>query len=333
MVSLLVQTSFIGDAILTTPLIAALAARGLVDVLATPSGASVLQGNPYVRRLVVYDKRGNDKGPAGLLRTARAVRAPDRDATAYLAQGSVRSAFLARIAGYKRRVGFDTSSGRLLYTRRVPFQREQHHAERLLRLALGPDAAVPRDMLRPRLYPSDADRAAVDHLLGATPNAERRLIALAPGSVWATKRWPYYAELAAALRSTHRSVIVGSHDDTPLAAEIVRATGGDAVDATGRLTLLGSAALIGRCSAIVTNDSAPLHLASAMNTPTIAIFGPTVPAFGFGPLADASGTAEHLSLHCRPCHPHGPMVCPLGHWRCMRDLALETVVTRITALA
>lgn len=333
MVSLLVQTSFIGDAILTTPLVAALAARGPVDVVATPLGATVLQGNRDVRRLIVYDKRGKDRGSAGILRVAKAVRASDRDATAYLAQGSVRSALLARLAGYKHRVGFDSSSGRLLYTRRVPFQREQHHAERLLRLALGPDAAVTRGMLRPRLYPSDADRAAVDQLLGAVPNAERPLLALAPGSVWATKRWPYYAQLAAALRSTHRSVIVGSRDDAPLAAEIVRATGGDAIDATGRLTLLGSAELIGRCSAIVTNDSAPLHLASAMNTPTIGLFGPTVPAFGFGPLADASVTAEHQSLQCRPCHPHGPMVCPLGHWRCMRDLSLETVVARITALA
>ena len=333
MASLVVQTSFIGDVVLTTPLIATLAAHGPVDIVATRLGASVLAGNPCVRRLVVYDKRGKDKGPAGVLRTARAVRASDHDATAYLAQGSIRSAFLARVAGYKQRIGFDTSAGRLLYTRRIPFNRAQHHAERLLRLALGPDGDVPRDMLRPRLYPSDADRAAVDELLGTVPNADRPLLALAPGSVWATKRWPYYAELAAALRSTHRSVIVGSRDDAPLAAEIVRATGGDAMDASGRLTLLGSAELIGRCAVIVTNDSAPLHLASAMNTPTIAVFGPTVPAFGFGPLADASVTAEHRSLHCRPCHPHGPMVCPLGHWRCMRDLSLETVLARIKALA
>jgi len=333
MVSLLVQTSFIGDAILTTPLVAALAARGPVDVVATPAGASVLQGNPYVRQLIVYDKRRHDRGTFGFLRIAKSSRAPDRHATAYLAQGSVRSALLARIAGYKHRVGFDTSAGRLLYTRLIPFQRAQHHAERLLRLALGPGAEVLRSALRPRVYPSDADRGAVDKLLGTVPNEGRALIALAPGSVWATKRWPYYAELAAALQATHRSVVVGSRDDTPLAAEIVRATGGDAIDATGRLTLLGSAELIGRCRAIVTNDSAPLHLASAMNTRTIAIFGPTVPAFGFGPLADASVTAEHLSLDCRPCHPHGPMVCPLGHWRCMRDLSLEAVMVRVGALA
>ncbi len=330
--SLVIQTSFLGDVVLTTPLIEYLAAKGPVDVVATSSGSSILQNNPHVRHLIVYDKRGKDKGPAGVFRIAKSVRASDRDATAYLAQGSVRSAFLARVAGYKQRVGFDTSAGRLLYTRHIPFRREQHHAERLLRLALGPDAELPRGELRPRVYPSDADRTAVDQLLRATPNEDRPLIALAPGSVWATKRWPYYAELAAALQRSHRSVIVGSRDDTPLASEIVRATGGDGIDATGRLTLLGSAELIGRCRAIVTNDSAPLHLASAMNTPTVAIFGPTVPAFGFGPLAESSAITEHTSLHCRPCHPHGPMVCPLGHWRCMRDLSLEAVLARVAAL-
>jgi len=333
MASLVVQTSFIGDVVLTTPLIATLAARGPVDVVATRVGASVLVGNPHVRHLIIYDKRRADRGPSGLFRIASAVRTSDRDAAAYLAQGSNRSAFLARIAGYRERVGFDTSAGRWLYTKRIPFARQHHHAERLLRLALGPDAEVLRSALRPRVYPSDADRDAVDQLLGTVPNEGRSFIALAPGSVWATKRWPYYAQLAAALQATHRSIVVGSRDDAPLAAEIVRATGGDAIDATGRLTLLGSAELIGRCRAIVTNDSAPLHLASAMNTPTIAIFGPTVPAFGFGPLADASVTAEHLSLRCRPCHPHGPMICPLGHWRCMRDLSLETVLARIKSLA
>jgi lipopolysaccharide heptosyltransferase II len=330
--SLLVQTSFIGDVILSTPLIAELALRGPVDVVATPTGATILSGNPGVRRIVVFDKRGRDRGLGGLFRLAGRVRANESD-VAYLAQGSVRSGLLALMGKYRERIGFATSPGRLLYSQRVPFRRERHHAERLLRLALGPHAELPRSALRPRLYPSDGDRSAVDALLDAVPNADRPLLALAPGSVWATKRWPYYAQLAAALQATHRSIVVGSRDDTPLAAEIVRATGGDAVDATGRLTLLGSAELIGRCRAIVTNDSAPLHLASAMNTLTIAVFGPTVPAFGFGPLADASVTAEDLSLDCRPCHPHGPMICPLGHWRCMRDLSLETVLARIMSLA
>jgi heptosyltransferase-2 len=278
----------------------------------------------------VYDKRGSDKGASGLLRLARTLRTEDPDGTAYLAQGSIRSALLARAAGYRRRIGFDTSPGRFLYTRTVRFRREVHHAERLLRLADDRADLAPA-RLRPRLYPSGTDRAAVDALL-RSPNVQRPLVALAPGSVWATKRWPYYGALAAALRDTARVVIVGSADDTPLAGDILRATENDAIDATGRLTLLGSAELIGRCRALVTNDSAPLHLASAMNTPTLAVFGPTVPGFGFGPLAVKSAVAQHQALPCRPCHPHGPRTCPLGHWRCMRDLAVADVLAKLSAL-
>jgi heptosyltransferase-2 len=329
--ALLVQTSFIGDVILSTPLLAELARRGAVDVVATPAGAAVLSGNPHVRRLIVYDKRGADRGLAALKRVASEVR-DQGGGVAYLAQGSLRSAMLARMAGFKERVGFETSPGRYLYTQRVPFRRDKHHSERLLILALGAHASVPREQLRPQLYPSETDRSAADNMLRSTAHDSRPLVALAPGSVWATKRWPYYAELAAQLRHSVRIVVIGSSDDSALAAEITRATDGDVIDATGRLTLLGSASLLQRCRAIVTNDSAPLHLASAMNTPTIAVFGPTVPAFGFGPLAEESAIAEHMGLDCRPCHPHGPPKCPLGHWLCMRELSVNDVLARLTTL-
>jgi heptosyltransferase-2 len=153
-------------------------------------------------------------------------------------------------------------------------------------------------------------------------------VALAPGSTWATKRWPHFPALAAALASRHRLVVVGGTHDRELAAEIaaaVAARPGAVIDATGHLSVLAAAEMIGRCVAIVTNDSAPLHLASAMGTPTVAIFGPTVPAFGFGPLAPRHAIAGHTELPCRPCNRHGPRRCPLGHWRCMRELSPSQV--------
>jgi len=103
------------------------------------------------------------------------------------------------------------------------------------------------------------------------------------------------------------------------------------VNAVGALSLLGSAELIGRCALLVTNDSSPQHLASAMGTPTITIFGPTVPAFGFGPLAPGSVTLGHEHLDCRPCHHHGPPTCPLGHWRCMKELDVSVVEQAVHA--
>jgi heptosyltransferase-2 len=331
--ALVVQTSFLGDVVLTTPLIAQLARSGAVDVVTTPGAAPLLAGNPAIRRVVVYDKRAADSGATGLMRVAASVRADAPKAVAYLAQGSLRSASFAIMAGFRERIGFDTSAGKWLYTHRITHRSEQHHAERLLRLAVGDVAVVEPALLTPALFPSESDREAVTRLLAANEATDAPLIALAPGSVWATKRWPGFPALASALASHGRIVVIGGPGDRDLATAI-RSAVPDAIDATGQLSLLASAELIGRSSLLVTNDSLPQHLASAVGTRTVTIYGPTIPGFGFGPLAPHSGTVGHEFLDCRPCHPHGPAECPLGHHRCMRDLAAADVLSRaLTALA
>jgi len=230
---------------------------------------------------------------------------------------------------YARRTSFDTSSGRRLYTTRVVYREDLHHAARLLLLDASSGEREPAaDEVRPRLHPGDVERRAVDALLGEVVG--QPLVALAPGSVWATKRWPYYAPLAARLAARGaRVVVIGGGDDAALAAEIAAAAGPTTLDATGKLSLLASAELIGRAGALVTNDSAPQHLASAMGTPTVTVFGPTVPDFGFGPLAPRRATVGHDSLDCRPCDRHGPQRCPLGHWKCMREVGAEEVMAAL----
>jgi heptosyltransferase-2 len=174
------------------------------------------------------------------------------------------------------------------------------------------------------------DYAAADGWLAAH-GVGPRFAALAPGSIWGTKRWPYYAELAAALDRT--SVIVGGMEDVPLADSIVATAPGRVVSAAGALSLRASAALIERASVLITNDSAPLHLATAVGTPVVALFGPTVPEFGFGPRGPGDVILGMADLACRPCSSHGPPTCPLGHHRCMRDLSVETVAKAVAPLA
>ena len=330
--SLVVQTSFLGDTVLTTPLLAHLARSGPVDVLCTPAAGALLENHPAIRRVLCYDKRGDDRGWRGMLALAADLR--QRGYTsAYFAQGSVRSGLLGWLARIPNRVGFATSAGRRFYTTTIAPIDNMHHAARLLSLGTrDPLAAVPPSGLRPRLYPGEREKRAVDELLAANHATNDRLIAVAPGSVWATKRWPYYAELASVLNDDARIVVIGSAADRALAEPIIAGTNGHAIDAAGKLSLLASAELIRRASAIVTNDSSPLHLASAMNTPTIAIFGPTVPEFGFGPLAAHSIVLGHASLACRPCDRHGPKKCPLGHWRCMREITPEDVARAVRTL-
>lgn len=333
MLSVVIQTSFLGDMVLTTPLLERLATDGPVDVVATPAAAGLLANHPSVRETIVYDKRGVQRGLRGFVSLAGRLQRGGYD-RALLAQGSSRSGALAYFARIPSRVGFATSAGRRFYTERVPYIENAHHAERLL--ALSEPAKVESfvgSQPRPRLYPGERERSEVSALLEANGvGAGEQLVGVAPGSVWATKRWPGYAALVRSLPVQARVVVIGGPADRPLAEEIAAASDHAVVDATGQLSLLASAELIGRCAVLVTNDSAPLHLASAMDCPSIAVFGPTVPAFGFGPLSAGSRTMGVDSLACRPCDRHGPQRCPLQHWRCMREISADQVAAAVRAL-
>lgn len=319
--TLVVQTAFLGDVVLTIPLLDALAERfGPVDVLATPGAAPLIETHPAVRRVVRYDKKGADRGFRRFRRLVGALRA-DGYARAYLPHRSWRSAALALLAGIPERIGFDDSPARATYTECRPRPSGVHESVRLLGLL------DPVPTARPfRLGLTDQDRARASAWLTAA-GVGTPFVALAPGSIWGTKRWPYYAELA---RSLDIAVVaVGGPDDAGLGAAIADAAPGRAVNAAGALSLRESAALIERAAVLVTNDSAPLHLATGVGTPVVALFGPTIPAFGFGPLGADDAIVEHRAMSCRPCSAHGPQVCPLGHHRCMKELGPELVAREV----
>ena len=134
-----------------------------------------------------------------------------------------------------------------------------------------------------------------------------------PGSIWGTKRWPYYRELATELAGRTAVVVVGGPDDAELGEAIrdaVTRAGGRALNACGKATVRQSAALIARARLLVTNDSAPLHFATPLGTPVVALFGPTVPEFGFGPVGDGDLALGVTGSSCRPCSAHGPARVP-----------------------
>jgi heptosyltransferase II len=172
---------------------------------------------------------------------------------------------------------------------------------------------------------TDEDHAVAERWL-AEARVRRGFVALAPGSIWGTKRWPGFEELAARLGSV---VVVGGPDDRALGDAVAAAGGAGSANAAGAMPLRASAALLARASVLVTNDSAPLHLATAVGTPIVAVFGPTVPAFGFGPRGARDALLEVEGLTCRPCSLHGPQVCPLSHHRCMREISVEAVVRAV----
>jgi heptosyltransferase-2 len=315
--TLVIQTAFLGDVVLTMPLLTALAQEhGPVDVITTPQAAPLLEDHPAVATVIRYDKRGADRGTRAWLTLARRLRGQDYQ-RAYLPHRSWRSAALALAGGIPQRIGFADSPARWSYTSRISRDMKLHETRRLLALSGGATDEVDFDF---GLVDGDLDSAGqwlADH------GISQPFIAMAPGSVWGTKRWPSYPDLAAQLDLP--VVVVGGPGEREEAAAIVSAAGDRAVSAAGETPLRLSAAILSRARLLVTNDSAPLHLAGAVDTPVVAIFGPTVPAFGFGPLGPDDVIVEELGLGCRPCSPHGPMTCPLGHHRCMLDIPVDTV--------
>lgn len=318
--ALVIQTGHLGDVVLTLPLLGRLAdLHGPVDVVTTPAGLNIVQRHPAIRRAIPFDKAGRMRTPR-LLRLSRALRRAGYGRV-YLPHDSLRSAILGWLTGSRERIGFAGTPGAFLYTRRLDRPRHGHVSERLL--ALAPTGS---DRGRPWLELQAETRSRMTAWL-ESEGIPDRFVVLAPGARWGTKRWPYFADLAA--RLPHPVVVVGGPDDADRGTAIVSAAHGPAGMAAGMFSIVETAALIERGALLVTNDSLALHLASALGRPVVALFGPTAPRFGFGPLDPHDEVVEHPALACRPCSAHGPRACPLQHHRCLRELSVEQVLDAI----
>jgi len=302
-----------------------------IAFLATPTAGNLLETNPYLDQLIVYDKRGSHAGMSAMVRLARRLR-QQKFELALLPHRSLRSAILAWAAGIPVRIGFSRAPGAFLYTHRVPYGKTVHEVERNLALLQATGGRA--DGLQPEVFPDSFDRARVDELLRGVEGG-RPLLGLAPGSIWPTKRWTPqgFSEVGAtAVRELEAAVVtIGGVEDQGLAAEVCAAIGSKAISAAGRLTLRQSAELIRRCRVLVCNDSAPLHLGVAMGTPVVAVFGPTVTRFGFGPLGKAHAVVER-DLPCRPCGIHGGRTCPIGTHECMTGISAAEVYRAVHQL-
>lgn len=320
--TLLVDTSFLGDVLCAEPMVRAAAAKWPgepIDFLVGPGGAQMLAGHPNLRELIVFDKRGADRGLGGLRRMAQRL-GEQGYARAVCSHRSWRTAALLRLARIPIRIGFHNASAAWLYSQRIPYRKELHEVERNLELLGGGPWEAPR------MYPGEAERARARELLN---QLNQPPIALAPGSIWATKRWPAskWSELLRGLCQAGQAVVLlGGPDDAELCAAVVAGAELESVpeaaclDLSGQTSLRESAAVLETCSTLVSNDSAPMHLGVAAGIPVVAVYCSTVPAFGFAPRGPRDLVLEVAGLDCRPCGIHGHKTCPEGHFRCGEDL-------------
>lgn len=330
---LVIQTAFLGDVVLTTPLVRALK-QGLpeveIAVLTLPSTSEVFKNNPQVAEIITYNKRATQKGVINLFRLVKEVKRRKFDA-ALIPHRSLRSAFLAWGADIPLRVGFTSSSGYYFLNSEVPYWPDCHEVERVLELLSGLELDAVKSP--PELFPDEEDQRWVAEFLDDNMDD---WVAIAPGSVWPTKRWfpERFAQLANMVASDFRCgvVFVGGEEDRFLCRKIAEDVKGKSLVAAGEASVLQSAALLSKCRLLISNDSAPVHLASAVGTKVVDIYGPTVPQFGFYPYGEGHQIVEVQDLYCRPCSKHGPKRCPEGHFRCMREITVERVFEGVAAL-
>ncbi len=321
---LIIHTAFIGDLILLAPLVHETRKAfkdAAIHILGIPLVAAIYEHDPAVTRFIAYDKKNKDKGYAGFYRVVQKLKREQYD-LALIPHRSLRSALLAKLARVPKRIGFDQSAGAFLMTHLVKYKHNIHEVERNISLL---ESYLNRK-IEPKLtlITSDTQKEKAGQII---EKLNKPVIAVAPGSVWFTKRWPtrYYAALISALLRANISVILlGGPKDREL-VKTLPTDRKNILNLVDQLSLLESAEVIGNCSLLISNDSAPMHLASAMNTSVIAIFGPTVPAFGFYPYKVEHKIIQN-NLECRPCGMHGSAECPIKTHECMKAIKPKRIV-------
>ncbi len=333
--ALVIQTAFLGDVVLTTPLFRALADNYNMKTAAvvTPAGAAIL-GHPAqpvagLEKTIAYDKRGSDRGLTSFLKLAARLKNEHFDVL-LSPHRSYRSAALTLLSRAPARVGFDENALPFAWTQRVPRDRNIHDVERNLSL-LEPLGGLPEDFSpKPEVAVTPEGRTGAERIAGEFLSAPLK-IGVAPGSVWGTKRWlpERFAEVMEALtdRKGAKFALVGGPDDRASTATVAGLTSAECTDTAGETNVQEMAALISHLDLFITNDSGAMHVAAALEVPVVAIFGPTVPGFGFTPYTDKAKVIEPENPpRCRPCNPHGPRQCPEGHFDCMKNISVKAVV-------
>lgn len=308
---LVIQTAFIGDVILATALLEKLHLQypeSAIHLLLRKGNESLLKAHPFVERVLVFDKSEKYKNLIKIIREIRSIRYD------YVinAQRFFTTGLITALSRGKTTIGFDKNPLSFLFSKAIPHQiGDTHETERNQSLI---SSITDEKATNPKLYPSLEDVEKVDIYI------KDQFICIAPTSVWFTKQYPK-EEWIKFINKTPESYVIyllGAPGDISSCEEIVKSCQHSKVNSlAGKLSLLQSAALMKKAHMNYVNDSAPMHLCSAVNAPVAAIYCSTIPSFGFGPLSDQSEIIEtSKELSCRSCGLHGHKVCPEKHFDC-----------------
>jgi len=334
---LVIQTAFIGDVILITPLLKGIKEiypNSELDVVVHPKCWNVLHNNPYVNKIWNLEKRNL----LVFIRFIFKIRRVKYDISVS-PHSSFRSGLISLLGGIKCRIGFKRNLQQYLLTKSIIHDKTGHKVYKNLRLLeLLPNCSGVAPSPKTCLYPIEKNYKKVEKLMAGVNPATTKSVLIAPGSVWFTKRWPLekYALLTEKLISKGYTIFLsGSAGEKSINEYILHRTlnkypdkSNHIICTAGKFDLLDTAALIEKVDLVICNDSGTLHIANAMQTTVFAFFGPTVKSIGYFPLGEKDYVFE-VDLPCRPCGKHGGKKCPKKHFNCMEMITVDDVFEKV----
>jgi heptosyltransferase-2 len=314
---LIIQTAHTGDVVLATAMIESIKMQfpnAQIDFLVRKGNESLLMGNPQLNSVLIWDKK-KDKY-RGLVQLLFTIRQQAYDAVINC-QRFAASGLLCGGSAAHYRIGFKNNPLSFLYSHRIEHRIELGIHETDRNHALLKVLNIPNKQ-RPCLYPPD-------------PKIEfkKPYIVVAPASVWFTKQWPEHKwqEFIHGVKQLFTVYIIGSDTEFELGERLRTKNEDRVINLCGKISLIEAAGVIKHSRMLFCNDSAPLHMASAVGVPAAAIFCSTIPDFGFGPLSEGSAVIESPEkLSCRPCGLHGHRSCPKGHFKCAENISAQQLM-------
>ena len=320
---LLVQLSFLGDTILSTPVIAGLKQiypKSKISVLTTPISSDLVKNDPFVEEVLIYDKRDKDKGMLNLIKKAGQIREKKFDIV-YSLHRSHRTSTLLMLTRIPKRIGFKDAKMSFLYTEQRIKKFDDHAAIRNLSLLFKdiPESNLDKNL---RLFEPE-----FQNISKKIKNLPKEYIVMAPGSAWKTKQWHWQGYMKVAkyyIKKNINVILTGGKDDIEICNKIKEKV--DVKNFSGKIALADTMYIMKNAKLLVCNDSMSLHMASAFKIPTVTVFCATSPKFGFGPWQNTNARIiEDETLECKPCRRHGSNKCPNNTEICM-NISADKVI-------
>ncbi len=328
---LVIQTSFIGDAVLTLPMLEKLKElypKSKLSVLTIPSTEIIFANSPFVDELIIYDKRGKDKGLIKLFKLGKVLR--DKKYTKLFSpHRSLRTAIIVLLSQVFESTGFNNSSLLYAYKNIVEYNLNEHEVIRNFRLI---DYPVEGDNWKvlPKLNIPQKSKTLIANFIKESISSE--YICVAPGSVWETKKYleKYYIEIIKYIVSIGlKVVLIGSEKEFAACERIKKEFTTNVLNTAGKFSILETIEIFKNSKMVICNDSAPTHFAMAANSNVITLFCSTVPKFGFYPYSTKSSYLSVDDLACKPCGIHGYGKCPKNNYECAEKLYPNIVIDEI----